>query len=169
MHLLPRDSECRRARCAWHAALACRWRSQLARRTTGMHRKRKASRRRNVLSMGKGQPESGRHGVRKQKARVPRLLHTDSKRSSARRAWHAALARRWRPQLERRTTGTRRSREASRQRSVLLDDEHGPTTISPARRAQAASSSAAPYSYRHPAPRPTRARGVIAGCAKWRP
>ena len=119
---VPPSQRQRAQACAPRVArgVVCHWRSQLARRTTGARRRREASGRRSVLSMGAGRPESGRHGVRKQKARVLRLLHTDSARRSARCAWHAALACRWRLQLECRTTCARRRREASRRRNDLF-------------------------------------------------
>ena len=79
-----------------------------------------------------------------------------------RRVRHAAPAWRWRPQLARRTTGARRRREASR-RGHASFIRHGPTTTSAARRALAASLSAAflpPETKSAGAPAPRKTRGI---------
>ena len=80
---LPRDSQ-RSGACAsvTRKPAAC-WRSQLARRTTVLHRRREASRRCSALSYRIGQPQPAWHDAHARQARVFRHLPRDSQRSVA--------------------------------------------------------------------------------------
>ena len=94
--------------------------SQLADRTTVSHRRRRASRRCNVLLTGLDRPQPARHGVHARQACVLCLLLRDRQRSDTHVHATQKAALRWRPQMVHRTTVLHRRRVISHRCSSLL-------------------------------------------------
>ena len=99
---------------------AARWKPQLARRTTVLHRERDTFRRRSTLPYCVNRSQPAQHGARARQACVCCHLPRDSKRSGARASVTRKPAACWRSQLARRTTVLRRKGEAFRRCSTLL-------------------------------------------------
>ena len=97
-----------------------RWRSQLARRTTVLHRMREASRPYRALPCCVDRPQPAGHGARAASSRVSLPPERQPPQWRARASVTRKLAARWRPQLARPTTVLHRRREALRRCSALL-------------------------------------------------
>ena len=121
---LPRDSQRSGGRSRATRTPAARWRVQLARRTTVLHRRREASRRCSALPWRVGRANQRSTLARAASSRVS----PPPERQPAQwrlRACHAKPAARWRSQLARRTTVLHRRREAFR-RCSACSCAHGP-------------------------------------------
>ena len=163
---LPRDSHRSGDRSRATGMPGARWRSQLARRTTVLHKQKEAFPRCSAFLSCVGRSHPARHGARTRHVRVFCHLSRDSQRSGDRSRATRVLAARWRSQLARHTTVLHRKREACHRHDPFIPCRLIATSA--AWRARAANLCVSPPPERQPADC-ARVHATRKPAAHWRP